>query len=154
MNFKALAKIFTGMKTSKILIVGLGNEYCSDDKAGLLLFEKLRNRPELLGANFINVGCNPENHIIKMIELNPELIIFIDAVEKNENQVSIEIYRSGEIEDKNFSTHAYSIGFIEKFIKMHIKPKFLYIGINIKNSSPGITISQEVFNKINSFMYK
>ena len=152
MNFSELKIYLLEFESSEILIVGLGNVCCSDDKAGIELFEKLKNMPGLEDSCFINAGCNPENYLMRMIEQDPKLIMFIDAVEDKDDDVIIKIYNSNEIDDKDFSTHAYSIGFIEKFIKMSINPQFIYLGINIQNSRPGNKLSYEIIKQINTFI--
>ena len=154
MNFEQLKEFLHPYDSTEILVVGLGNKYCSDDGAGLLLFEKLRKKKELRNADFLQVGCNPENYLMQIIEKKPKLIMFLDAAEERESRDTIKIYQSDEIEDKDFSTHAYSLGFIEKFIKRHIKAEFIYLGINIKNSLPGIKISQKITKIIESFVEK
>ena len=152
MNFRQFKNITDAYKPAEIMFIGMGNKHCSDDIAGLLLFEKLNKEPDFVDSNFINVGTTPENHVMTMINKKPMLIIFIDAVEEKNNKIYIRIYNSEEIENKNFSTHAYSIVFIEKFIKMHIDPEILYIGINIRKSYPGQKVSKEILQQINKFM--
>lgn len=148
MSFKQLQNLFA--QYNKIVIVGLGNSCCSDDSAGLIFWEKLCKVLQNDNVIFINAGCNPENHLMQIINANPELLLFIDAVEDNQNP-GIKIYNSDEIDNKDFSTHAYSIAFIEKFIKMKINCQVKYIGISIQNSNPGSLISDNVINQINNY---
>ncbi|MBN2281994.1 MAG: hydrogenase maturation protease [Candidatus Marinimicrobia bacterium] len=150
MNFSELEKLFTRYETEKIVIVGLGNTCCSDDSAGLMLWEKLQQQKVFKKAHFINAGCNPENYLMEILESSPDLVIFADAAE-DKGLGGVKIYHSDEIDDKDFSTHAYSIGLIEKFLKMNIDCDVRYLGIAIQNSRPGKTISGNVVNQINKF---
>ncbi len=148
MNFNQMGNLFAQYK--KIVIVGMGNCCCSDDCAGLIFWEKLQQVIKDEKVIFVNAGCNPENHLMQIIETEPELVLFTDAVEDRQSQ-GIKIYNSDEIDDKDFSTHAYSIGFIEKFIKMNIDADVKYLGINIQNSSVGDMVSSEVQNEIEKY---
>jgi hypothetical protein len=61
------------------------------------------------------------------------------------------LYNSDEISDSDFSTLAYSIGFIEKFIKMNIITEIKYLGISIENSRPGTEISTDTLEQIEDY---
>lgn len=152
MSFNQLQKLVEKYKADKIVVVGLGNHFCSDDRAGLVLFEKLKQLRHLQKAFFLEAGCNPENYLAVIIDKNPDLILFVDAAENKTNPEGIMLYRADELEDKEFSTHAYSIGFIEKYIKMSIRADIRYLGININNSAPGKKMSEQVVNQINTFL--
>jgi len=148
MSFSHLEKLLSQYK--KIVIVGMGNCCCSDDSAGLIFWEKLQKVIVDHKTVFINAGCNPENHLMQIINAEPELVLFTDAVENRENP-GIKIYNSDEIDDKDFSTHAYSIGFIEKFLKMSIECDVKYLGISIQNSGIGNVVSNNVINQIENY---
>jgi hydrogenase maturation protease len=151
MSFEQLQKILADYSPDEIVIVGLGNHFCCDDRAGLLFFEKLHELPDLSGSLFINAGCNPENYLMQIIDHKPKLVLFVDAVENSQNFESIKLYNSDEISDSDFSTHAYSIGFIEKFIKMNIITEIKYLGISIENSRPGTEISTDTLEQIEDY---
>jgi len=152
MSFNQLQKLLSTYKANKIVVVGLGNHFCSDDRAGLMLFEKLKTFQQLQKAFFVEAGCNPENYLGIIIDRDPEMILFVDAAENKTNSDGISLYSADELEDKEFSTHAYSIGFIEKYIKMSIDADIHYLGINISNSRPGTQMSDKVVNHINTFL--
>lgn len=151
MSFKKLGKLLSQYHPVDITIVGLGNACCSDDGAGLIFWNRMQEIKGLKEATFINAGCNPENHLIQIIEQNPKLILFVDAAENRHAEEIVQLYDADEIDEKDFSTHAYSIGFIEKFIKMNIETEIKYLGININNSRPGFEINKEIVDTINNY---
>ncbi len=149
MSFKQLQDILSNHES--VVFVGLGNPFCGDDRAGLLLLDALPKKIDCKQAQFISAGCNPENHLMQIIAAKPDIVVFVDAAENSGKADRITLYNSEDLEKKDFSTHAYSIAFIEKFIKMAIETDFIYLGINIKTTRPGDPLSDDIVTQINNY---
>ena len=129
MNFKELQKKLGPIKNTNIVMVGLGNPMRQDDQSGLILLEEIQKRKLLSGANFVFANTTPENHLEKIVALQPEIVIFVDTVNMQRSPGEIEEIPSNQVEAKGFSTHSYSIKLVEKYLRLEGIKQFMYIGI-------------------------
>ena len=79
MNFKDFSLDLIDLNPCKITFVALGNELRGDDGISYYFLEKLKETNLFKDSAFLSVGTNPENYLDKIIEKDPELVIFIDA---------------------------------------------------------------------------
>ncbi|MBO8131652.1 MAG: hydrogenase maturation protease [Candidatus Marinimicrobia bacterium] len=153
MNFKELFSIIENGGYKKILIIGIGNELRGDDRAGLILAEKVFENLSIFIPTIkkIIAGTNPENYIEKMIKFSPELIIIFDSSDFGAEPGTVQLFRREDISNNSISTHAYSIGIIEDYIKRSINSDVFYVLIQKKNTEFGRKISREVLKGIEEF---
>jgi hydrogenase 3 maturation protease len=151
MNFTHLLSELSQFNKERIVFIGLGNELRGDDGAGLKFTKRLNSTEEFNNSNFIFAGTNPENYLQKIIELKPDAVIFIDAANWQVEPGEIKFLNSSEIGNSDFSTHAFSIKLIEKYIIANHLCKIFYIGIEPGSVSVRNNISEKVMAGIKKF---
>lgn len=151
MNFTQLTNKLSKYNSNKITFVGLGNELRGDDLAGLVFIDTLRTKTIFNKANFISAGKNPENHLQEILDYNPEAVIFIDAADSGGEPGEISFLDSDSLANIDFSTHAYSIKLIEKFLSFNNQIDFIYIGIQPKTTELGKEMSSQVNHAIKKY---
>ena len=133
MNFTQLTDRLSKYNSNKIAFVGLGNELRGDDLAGLVFIEALKTKTVFNKSKFIIAGKNPENYLQEILDYNPEAVVFIDAADFWGEPGEISLLESDSLANIDFSTHAYSIKLIEKFLSLNRQMDFVYIGIQPKD---------------------
>ncbi|ASJ01447.1 hydrogenase 3 maturation endopeptidase HyCI [Thermococcus gorgonarius] len=122
----ALEEIFAGKK--RIVICGIGNDIRGDDAFGVLVAERLKELLDNPNVLVINCGEVPENYTGKIKEFNPELVVFVDAVDfRGEVGEYIIADPKGTIGEA-VSTHGLPLKFVTGFMKTLIKADFVLIG--------------------------
>ncbi|MBU0711406.1 hydrogenase maturation protease [bacterium] len=151
MNFKEFQKKLGPIINKKIVMVGLGNPMRRDDQSGLVLLEEIQKRKLLSGANFVFANTTPENHLEKIVSLQPEIVIFVDTVKMQQSPGTIEEILSNQVETKGFSTHSYSIKLVENYLRLEGIGQFMYIGIEPGDMGMGEFLTTPVKEGIESF---
>lgn len=151
MNFTRLVNELSKYPINKIVFVGLGNKLRGDDFAGIFFINLLKTKPQFKDSKFITAGKNPENHLAEIVNFKPSLVVFIDAANWGGHPGEISIIKSETITNFDFSTHAYSIKLVEKFLLLNMKTEFLYIGIQTKCTELGKEMTEEVSSTIRNF---
>lgn len=152
MNFDQFKTKLGEVDSSKVAIVGLGNEHRGDDSAGIIFLNLLKSNPLLNKATFINAGTNPENYLELILTCKPELVIFIDASRFGGQPGEIKFLDPDELNSISISTHSFSIKMIEEYLYISRKMKFLYIGIQPLSTDFGAELSEEVSAGIKNFV--
>ncbi|MFA4669272.1 hydrogenase 3 maturation endopeptidase HyCI [Pyrococcus kukulkanii] len=127
-------------KAERIVICGIGNELRSDDAFGVLFAERLKEKVRNENVLILNCGAVPESFLGKIIEFNPDLIIFVDAVHFNGKPGELIIADPEGTLGDAISTHGMPLKILMKFIKEHINAKAILIGCQPK--------SLEIFGKV------
>ena len=151
MNFTQLTDRLSKYNSNKIAFVGLGNELRGDDLAGLVFIEALKTKTVFNKSKFIIAGKNPENYLQEILDYNPEAVVFIDAADFLGEPGEISLLESDSLANIDFSTHAYSIKLIEKFLSLNRQIDFIYIGIQPKTTELGKEMSSQVNHAIKEF---
>jgi len=134
---------------NKVAIIGVGNPLRGDDAAGpyvtSLLEQHVRGNAR---DNFlvVNAESAPENFLGTIVNFNPDVVIFIDAVEARSKPGSVIISSIDALEDTvTISTHKVSLKAIGKYLVASTKVKGIYmIGIQVKNVEMGAPMSSPV----------
>ncbi len=137
MNLEAFLKNLKG----KVLILALGNPLRGDDAVGGFIAEKINGKVK---ATVFKCDDSPEKFTDKIIQLNPDLLIFIDAVQINSEPGSIAFFSEDEINLQTFLTHKSALGILIKYIKSKIDSKVFLIGIQPCSTKFGSPLSEEV----------
>lgn len=151
MNFMDLRADLHSFPNESITFTGLGNRQRSDDAAGLVLMELIRERAIFPGARFISAGTTPENCLEQILSSKPGLVVFIDACDFGGDPGDVRWLEPGEIENAGISTHAYAITLIEKYLNLERKVDCRYLGIQPGNTRIGENLSPEMLRPINEF---
>ena len=125
-KMNALEEIFKGKK--RIVICGIGNDIRGDDAFGVIVAERLKGMIEDPNVLVINCGEVPENYTGKIKEFNPDLVVFVDAVDfRGEVGEYIVADPEGTIGEA-VSTHGLPLKFVTQFMKTMVKAEFILIG--------------------------
>ena len=96
----------------QVVIVGIGNRFWGDDGAGPELITRLEEKWKLYESEshaqrfFVDAGESPEDWFIRILDLKPEVIIVVDAVDFQAEPGSIAILEPEALpESLCFSTH-------------------------------------------------
>jgi hydrogenase maturation protease len=130
-----------------ILLIGIGNEYCSDDGAGLAVCRALKTKG-FPGALVIECEC--DGTVLMEIWKNAKRVILIDAVSSGTRPGAI--YRF-DVHTEHIplsfsfqSTHAFGIAEAIGLARVlgQLPPYLIIYAIEGKNFSSGKGLSQEV----------
>ncbi len=135
----------------KIVFVGLGNEYRGDDGAGIEFIERLKSKKEFRKSQFIIAGRNPENHLETILNHKPQVVVFVDAAHSNIEPGGVKFFTEEEIEQTDFSTHAFSINIVKNYLLKNQQMDFIFIGIQPLSTTLNEGLSQIIKSKLNEF---
>lgn len=151
MNFTHLTDELANYHKEGIVFVGLGNSYRGDDGAGIQFIERLKSKKEFRKSQFIIAERNPENHLETILNYKPQVVVFVDAAHSNIEPGCVKFFTEEEIEHTDFSTHAFSIDIVKKYLLKNQKMDFIFIGIQPLSTSQEERISQTVKSKLDEF---
>ncbi|MEW6687006.1 MAG: hydrogenase 3 maturation endopeptidase HyCI [Candidatus Edwardsbacteria bacterium] len=145
-------EILKQKRNSKILIIGIGNELRGDDGFAPQLIKRLERKVHpaynlcaRVKVDLLDCGDVPENFTGKIIDINPDTLILLDALDFGEKPGEIGLFRPSELKEKGFvSTHGMSLHLFLDYIIGHIKPEVLILGVQPKQLEFGSGLSDEV----------
>ena len=138
-------KIFKRILKGKVVVVGIGNTLKRDDGFGPMLVERLKKNRRL---ECIDAGTAPENYIGKIIKLNPDTVLIVDAVHLGLKPGSYEIIEKKDILKSGFTTHDISPNMFIEFLENQTKSKIYMLGIQPEDVSFGGGLSKRLKTKI------
>ncbi|RLI37028.1 hypothetical protein DRO66_04595 [Candidatus Bathyarchaeota archaeon] len=135
MNKREKIKSFL-YEQGRIAIVGLGNEYRTDDGAGIALIRLLKdsgvdriNRVALFEAN-----QNLIRYIPDIENFQPSGILVLDAADLGIELGQIKVLNENQIIEKRISTHENNLQLAMAYLKIVLpEHKILFIGIQFKS---------------------
>ena len=148
---KQLSDLISSSKNS--VFVCIGNELRGDDQVGIYLGNKLRKTA--LGDKVIMAYATPESYIDDVLEKNPDIIFFLDAVQVGQKPgiIVVQEIRSGESLGMSISTHSIPIEVLAAVMRSTSpKIKFFVIGIQIKQVEFGKKMSKVVVEAARSLL--
>jgi hydrogenase 3 maturation protease len=154
MNFDIFNDALSNYSKRKIVFVGIGNELRGDDKAGLLFLKNLESTGYYNNSTFIYAGTNPENYLEKILKVDPELVLFVDAVSCDKCEEDIFWIPGEEIMNMSISTHAFSIKMVEDYLKKQKNISILYLGIKCYDTEFGNPLTPQVKETLDKFFQK
>jgi len=117
-DLEALAGLFSSPLSCRIVVIGVGNRLLGDDGAGPELLDRLkeewegRETPSNSQGQilFIDAGESPEDWLIRIIDLDTDVILLLDAMDLHAEPGSIAVLESEALpEDLCYSTHRLSL---------------------------------------------
>ncbi|MFA4905697.1 MAG: hydrogenase maturation peptidase HycI [Candidatus Margulisiibacteriota bacterium] len=124
-----------------IAVLGVGSELRGDDAAGLMVAEKLQNRP---GLGVILGGTAPENFTGEIKKLQPSHLIIVDAAEFGEKPGAVRQIDLNETGGGSFSTHSLPMKILVDYLAGYFTFKAILIGIQPKSLAYSAPVSEEV----------
>lgn len=153
MNFEEFRVSLAGWRPDQMALVGLGNPYRGDDAAGLILFDRLKNSPALMGARFIRAEANPENHLQEILDGGAGLVVFIDAARFGGRPGEIVWVDEDRIDSASVSTHAFSLRAVTDFLRLHQPFVFKVLAIQSGATGFGAALSPAVRLGVETFFF-
>lgn len=123
------------------IIVTVGNRMRRDDGLGPYIASKLKSSANLV---IIDAGFLPENIIDRVVQLNPDHIIFIDAADFKGKPGEVRVIDESEISEYTLSTHAVPLKLVAAIIRSEVSARISYVGIQPKDVGFGEGLSREV----------
>lgn len=153
MNFEEFRVSLADRRPDQMAFVGLGNPYRGDDAAGLILFDRLKNSPALMGARFIRAEANPENHLQEILDVGAGLVVFIDAARFGGRPGEIAWVDEDRIDSASVSTHAFSLRAVTDFLRLHQPFVFKVLAIQSGATGFGAALSPAVRLGVEAFFF-
>ena len=143
---KQLFEQLRKFRSSRTLIVGIGNVLKGDDGAGPLICEQL-GRVKIC-ADLIDTGTVPENYIQPIIKKAPQNLLVIDAIDFGAPPGTIKIFEPGQLNSHAISTHTLSPRLFVDMVCQNIKLDVYFVGIQPAQIQLGQSISPQVSQAI------
>ena len=136
------------LSNQRMVIIGLGNPIKGDDGIGVYITEKLKENQNNMQVNILTCYNSPANYLGKIATLNPDFIIFIDAVYHSKFEMGdiIIINPNKILEVESFTTHYQSYNVVLDFLNKELNKTldYLVLGINIENVELGDELSDKI----------
>jgi len=135
-----------GELKGKIVLLGVGNRIRGDDAAGPELIEILKKKlPDTRNEIFLFDGGElPEDYLVPIANLKPNLVIIVDAVDFGSRPGTIKLFPIRQIPQGSFSTHRLSLRFLGSYLEKETQAKIYLLGIQPKSIKLEEKLSLEV----------
>lgn len=156
-TWKASLKLLLKQLTSKsanlprIAILGVGNQFRSDDGAGVLIARALANRECALDTEhllIIEAGHAPENTTGELRKFAPDLVLIIDAAEMGDEPGSIQCIPEESIDGMSASTHSLPLSMLARYLRLELNGTVTLLGIQPGSNEVGEQVSPEVLQAV------
>ncbi|MFQ5835613.1 MAG: hydrogenase 3 maturation endopeptidase HyCI [bacterium] len=144
-NFLPLQALRDHLK-GRVVLLGVGNRIRGDDAAGPKLIEILKKRlPDKGKEIFLFDGEEvPENYLIPIANLKPNLVIIVDAVNFGSRPGIARLFPIRQVPQGSFSTHRLSLRFLCSYLEKETQAKIYLLGIQPKSIKLEEKLSPEV----------
>ncbi len=136
----------------RVAVLGAGSELRGDDRAGLLVAQRLRNRCKRHGAcpqiELFYGATAPENLTGEIKNYRPSHLILVDAADVGKKPGAIQVISSEAIVDSSFSTHRMPLKILGDYLRESIGCKLMVIGIQPKTLEYDSPVSPEVRSSV------
>jgi len=123
------------------VLVGIGNRLRGDDAFGPLLIDRLNGK---VPWQAVDVGETPENYIGRILSLEPERVLLLDAVHWSATPGRIGFFPSSQIPWGGISTHAASLRLFAEVLRDQGKCLVAVLGAEPGNTDLGAPLSREM----------
>jgi hydrogenase 3 maturation protease len=125
----------------KIVVLGVGNTYKSDDGAGSLVAQALRKR--FLEQAF-DAEAAPENFVAPVRRAAPDTVIIVDAGDFEAQPGEIRVIPPEEIQGLMSGTHATPMSLFLTLISQETSAQAILVAVQAKSTEFGGPVSPEV----------
>jgi hydrogenase 3 maturation protease len=130
------------LRSSKTLIVGIGQILKGDDGVGPIVCRQLRQAK--VCAELIDVGTAPENYIQPIIKKAPQNLLIIDAIDFGAPAGTIKIFKPEQLNSSVISTHTLSPRIFADMVGREIETQVFFVGIQPAQTKLGQSLSPAV----------
>jgi len=122
-------------------ILGFGNRLWRDDGVGSHIAEALQSCP---GIDSVDGGFVPENHLEKVVQTSPDIILIIDAADFGGAPGETRLLEPGEVVLSGLSTHAGSPQMLARYLEARTGARVALLAIQPGDVSEGEELSVAV----------
>jgi hydrogenase 3 maturation protease len=138
-------------KPARIAILGVGNQFRSDDGAGVLIARALSEREGVQASDHILVieaGHAPENTTGELRRFAPELVLIIDAADMGVEPGSVQWIPEESIDGMSASTHSLPLSMLARYLTLELNCTVSLLGIQPASNDVGERVSPEVLQAV------
>jgi hydrogenase 3 maturation protease len=143
-----LAHLKNKLKGAKrIVILGVGSKLRSDDAAGIIVAEIIKEAAltrKGLSVDVIFGETAPENFTGEIKKLKPTHLLIIDAADISKKGGEVALFAPEDIKGISFCTHQLPMSIMIDYLKSFIDCDVTLIGIQPSNLKMGNNLSKEV----------
>jgi hydrogenase 3 maturation protease len=156
-TWRALLRLLLKQLTSKsansprIATLGVGNQFRSDDGAGVLIARALSERKCALDTDHllvIEAGHAPENTTGELRKFAPDLVLIIDAAEMGEKPGSIQWIPEESIDGMSASTHSLPLSMLARYLRLELHCTVALLGIQPGSNNVGEQFSHAALQAV------
>jgi hydrogenase 3 maturation protease len=141
----------------RIAILGVGNQFRSDDGAGVLIaralskYECARDPDHFL---VIEAGHAPENTTGALRKFAPDLVLLVDAADMGETPGTIQWVPAEHIDGMSASTHSLPLSILAQYLTLDLNCSVALLGIQPYSNHVGDSISAEVSGAVQEIVHE
>jgi hydrogenase 3 maturation protease len=149
-------------RAPRLAVVGIGNELCADDAAGVLVVREVDRRINRIAASrrraahpakgglnptclyAIDGGSAPENVTGSLRRYEPDIVLLIDAADMGETPGSVRWVSLEEIDGISASTHSLPLSLFAAYLASELDCEAAILGIQPSSVEMGQPVSAPV----------
>ncbi|MBF0567423.1 MAG: hydrogenase 3 maturation endopeptidase HyCI [Nitrospirae bacterium] len=138
----------------KTVVLGVGNTMRSDDGVGPYVVNRLASiaQVSLSGTVFIDAGSAPEDFVEDIIAIRPSKIVIIDGADFGGYAGELRLIAEENIPSSTLTTHSFPLSITTRLIATETGCKVFFIGIQVKSTAFGESISKEICSGADSIV--
>lgn len=136
----------------KVAILGVGNELCADDAAGMLVARKLLDSPLVADVDHILIilaGQALENTTGQLRSFSPDLVLIIDAADMGDVPGSIHWLSAHDVTGTSAFTHSLPISMLMNYLMLELRCRVSLLGIQLASNEMDGAVCPEVSCAVN-----
>ena len=110
----------------KVCVIGIGNRLKGDDAAGPELIDRIAGHGCF---HCLDAGVAPENHLEKIVQIKPDTILLVDAMDFGAEEGSCRLFGADQIAGGGLSSHALSLRMTCDYLQQRISARIFVLGI-------------------------
>ena len=125
----------------KTVVVGVGNPMRGDDAFGPAFIERINGA---VGALCIDAGSAPENYLGKIVKLDPDSVLIVDAAHLGGAPGEYDILEKDQIASSGFTTHDLSPVMFIEYLEKETKARIYMLAVQPEKMDLGAEMSESV----------
>jgi len=149
---KQLATELVTQSVPRVAIVGIGNQYRSDDAAGILVARALTQRECAADTDHLRIieaGQAPENSTGELHRFAPDLVLLVDAAEMGNEPGAVAWISKEDIDGMSASTHSLPLSMLAHYLTLELGCKVMLLGVQAASNDVGEIVSPDVLQAVN-----
>lgn len=109
-----------------VCVIGIGNRLKGDDAAGPELIDRIAGH---IRFHCLDAGVAPENYLEKIVQIKPDTILLLDAMDFGGVAGSFRLFPADQITGGGLSSHALSLRMTCVYLRQRIPARIFILGI-------------------------